>query len=128
MQYYKKDRLAVHLLRGMRGEDLAAAYLQERGYEIQHRNWRTGFYEIDIIATRERKIHFVEVKTRHSLAFGHPEEQVTRKKFRNLQKAAERYLEFYPFWSTTRIQYDILAITCLPGKPVEFFLSEDVYG
>jgi len=40
-------------------------------------------------------------------------------------KAAEAYLEKYPNWE--QIQYDILSITMIEGKPVEYFLIEDVY-
>lgn len=117
--------MAIHNLRGAEGEDLAVQYLQKSGYHIQHRNWRTSFYEIDIIATKENLIHFIEVKTRHSLTFGYPEEGVTKKKFRNLQKAAEFFLHLYPYWKY--IQFDILSITRLPERAPQFFLIEDVY-
>ncbi len=117
--------MALHNLRGLAGENMAEKYLQSSGYHIQHRNWRTSFYEIDIIAVKENTIHFVEVKTRHSLRYGHPEEQVTRKKFRNLQKAAEHFLHLYPYWKN--IQFDILSITILEGCTPEFLLIEDVF-
>jgi putative endonuclease len=125
MQYYKNERMAIHNLRGVAGEDAAVQYLQHIGYHVQHRNWRTSFYEIDIIAVKENVIHFIEVKTRHSLKYGYPEEQVSRKKFLNLKKAAEFYLSLNPYWK--RIQYDILSITRLYNKPDDFFLIEDVY-
>jgi putative endonuclease len=117
--------MALHNLRGMAGEDSAVQYLQGLGYQVQHRNWRTSFYELDIIAVKENVIHFIEVKTRHSLKYGHPEENVSRKKFMNLKKAAEYFLQLNPYWK--RIQFDILSITRLYGKPDEFFLVEDVY-
>ena len=117
--------MALHNLRGIAGEEAAAGYLQGMGYHIQHRNWRTSFYEIDIIAVKDNIIHFIEVKTRHSLKYGHPEEQVSRKKFLNLKKAAEYFLVLNPYWK--RIQFDILSITRLYGKEEEFLLIEDVY-
>lgn len=117
--------MAMHNLRGVAGEDAAVRYLQGTGFHVQHRNWRTSYYEIDIIAVKENIIHFVEVKTRHSLKFGHPEEHVSRKKLSNLKKAAEYYLSLNPYWK--RIQFDILSITRLYGKPEEFLLIEDVY-
>ena len=117
--------MAIHNIRGRIGEDLAAGYLNNLGFHIQQRNWRTSFYEIDIIAVKEQVLHFIEVKTRHSLRFGYPEENVTAKKLANIKKAATYYLQINPFWN--RIQFDILSITCLAGKPTECLLIEDVY-
>ena len=117
--------MAIHNLRGVAGEDAAVQYLQRLGYHVQHRNWRTSFYELDIIAVKDNIIHFIEVKTRHSLKYGHPEEQVSPRKFSNLKKAAEYYLTLNPYWK--RIQFDILSVTRLYGKPDEFLLIEDVY-
>lgn len=117
--------MALHNIRGKQGEDLAARYLQERDYHIQHRNWRHSHYEMDIIAVKEGVLHFIEVKTRHHLTYGYPEEQVSKKKFSNLKKTAAFFMELNPWWK--RIQFDILSITCIPGTPIEFFLIEDVY-
>lgn len=117
--------MAIHNLRGIAGEEAAVRHLQGMGYHIQHRNWRTSFYEIDIIAVKDNILHFIEVKTRHSLKYGYPEEQVSRKKFLNLKKAAEYFLTLNPYWK--RIQFDILSITRLHGKKEEYLLIEDVY-
>ena len=38
---------------GQKGEDAAARYLIENGFEILHRNWRSGRYELDITARRD---------------------------------------------------------------------------
>ena len=46
------------------GEKKAAQYLRLRGYRILERNWRSGKYEIDIIAATVKDLVFVEVKTR----------------------------------------------------------------
>ncbi|MBQ4539816.1 MAG: YraN family protein, partial [Alistipes sp.] len=35
---------------GRRGEDVAVEYLRSRGYMICAQNWRSGRYEIDIVA------------------------------------------------------------------------------
>lgn len=117
--------MAIHNIRGKEGEDIAAGYLQAHGFHIQHRNWQTSFYEIDVIAVKDNILHFIEVKTRHSLRFGHPEENVSKKKFDNMKKAAAHYISLNPCWK--RIQFDILSITRIKGKPDEFFLVEDVY-
>lgn len=117
--------MSRHVTRGREGEDLACSYLEKKGFEVQLRNWRCSHYEIDIIATRDGTVHFVEVKTRHSLDYGFPEESVSRKKFNNMTKAASLFLMRFPDF--LRIQYDIISILRLPGKPVEVLLFEDVY-
>ncbi|MCD2425879.1 YraN family protein [Niabella pedocola] len=116
--------MATHNQLGKHGEDLAAAYLTQSGYTILFQNWRYSHYEIDIIATKNNKLHFVEVKTRSSKEFGYPEESVTKKKFRYLQQAADEFLYQHP--GHYRIQYDIVSITFRAGQP-EFFLIEDVF-
>ncbi|MFM6926313.1 MAG: YraN family protein [Ferruginibacter sp.] len=117
--------MADHNLTGNTGEALAAIYLSEKGYHILHQNWRYGRWEVDIIAEKDSILHFVEVKTRRTRKFGHPEENVDRKKIQNLINAAEEYLYQQPQWK--RIQFDVLSITILKDEPVEYFLIEDVY-
>ncbi len=117
--------MASHNQTGTAGEKLAAAYFIQNGYTILHQNWRHSHWEVDIIAGKENVLHFIEVKTRRTKKFGHPEESVSKKKIQNLINAAEEYLYQYPEWK--RIQFDILSITILKDEPVEFFLIEDVY-
>ncbi len=109
----------------MEGEAIAVAWLLEQGFEILERNWRHAHLEIDIIAIKEERLHFVEVKARWSSSFGHPEEAVTRKKFRSLKRAADEYLFHHPHYPW--FQYDILAITLRRGLSPEIFLLEDVF-
>lgn len=49
--------------RGDAGEEVAATWLISKGYKIIERNHKRKWGEIDIVASRGRKIHFVEVKT-----------------------------------------------------------------
>lgn len=71
---------------GQQGEELAVQYLQEKGYTILHTNWRFKFIEIDIIASRNNTLHFIEVKTRRSTRYGQPEESVGIKKCNNSKR------------------------------------------
>ena len=116
--------MAQHNRTGYLGEEMAVKYLLDKGYCILHRNWRHKNWETDIIATKNSTLHFIEVKTRRTTTFGHPEEDVSRKKVKNLMGAAEEFLLLYPDWKL--IQFDILSITIEKNKQPEFFLIEDV--
>lgn len=110
---------------GNKGENIAANYLLQHGYIIVSRNWRHKHWEVDIIASRQNKLHFVEVKTRTSERFGKPEESIGRDKMKNLKNAAEEYLYQHPEWKY--IQFDVVAIILHYEEVREIFLIEDVY-
>lgn len=117
--------MASHNQTGLSGEDMAVKHLIEKGFEILQQNWRHSHWEVDIIAAKDGILHFIEVKTRKTKKFGHPEESVSKKKIQNLINAAEEYLYLHPQWQ--RIQFDILSISIIKNEPVEYFLIEDVY-
>ncbi|MGV3508061.1 MAG: YraN family protein, partial [Sphingobacteriaceae bacterium] len=66
--------MATHNLLGQRGEAIAKSYLETNDYEILDENWCHGKAEVDLIAYRDKRIIFVEVKTRTSTGFGQPED------------------------------------------------------
>lgn len=117
--------MILHTEKGKSGERLAEAYLIKKNFSIICSNWRFSRYEVDIIAEKNNILHFIEVKTRHSNKFGYPEQSVGRKKFRNLQKGAAAFLG--RFSRVMKIQFDILSITVLPGKEIEYYFIEDFY-
>ena len=110
---------------GNKGEDLAADYLLKHGYTLLHRNWRFRHWEVDIIASKGKFLHFFEIKTRTSDRYGKPEESMTKEKMMNLKNAAEEYQYLYPQWQY--LQFNVIAITLPYNRPPEFFLIEDVY-
>ena len=57
--------------------------------------------------------------------FGNPEDSVTKKKFKFLQKAVDEYLHMNP--GNKWIQYDILSITLYHDKEADYFFIEDVF-
>jgi putative endonuclease len=116
--------MASHLEIGKEGEKLAEVYLSERGYTMLHRNWRYGRYELDLIATKNEKLHFIEVKFRSYNHFGSPEDAVTKKKVKSLMQAIEQFLFLYPQYDDFRL--DVLSITQRSPDNVEYFLIEDV--
>jgi putative endonuclease len=117
--------MAVHNQLGKKGEEMAEQYLLQHGYVVLHRNWRHSHYEIDLIAIKNEVLHFVEVKLRSSKKFGLPEQNVKRKKFQSLLRAADEFLFQKPEYR--HVQYDILSINISFNEPPEFFLIEDVY-
>ena len=78
---------------GAFGEEVTVRYVTERGDEILDRNWRIREGEIDVISLSADGIfHFIEVKTRSSLAFGHPFEAINRDKAHRMQRLALGWL------------------------------------
>ncbi|MDI6845928.1 MAG: YraN family protein [Candidatus Saccharicenans sp.] len=77
---------------GLRGEEIAASYLEEKGYRILEKHFFFHHTEIDLIARDGHYLVFIEVKTRKSEDFGFPEEAMTERKKSHLRKAAEGYL------------------------------------
>ena len=80
---------------GRAGEDLAASYLEKKGYAILTRNWRVREGEIDIIADNGDVVAFVEVKWRRNTRFATPGESVTWKKRARLRRAASLWMAEY---------------------------------
>ncbi|MEJ7739531.1 MAG: YraN family protein [Chitinophagaceae bacterium] len=117
--------MALHNELGKYGEELGKLFFTERQFNILYVNWKYSYYEIDIIASKDQVLHFVEVKTRKSDRFGLPEESVDGKKLKKLMNAAEAFLYKYPEWK--RVQYDILSISFKAGNKPEFFFIEDVF-
>lgn len=80
----------------IKGEELAAKFLKEKGYKIIDRNFRKGYGEIDIIAIHKNTLVFVEVKTRTSNIYGTPFEAISYFKLKSLIKTVEFYKVLNP--------------------------------
>ena len=74
------------------GEKLAKNHLIRHGYKIIDANIKISYQEIDIIAQKGKRLIFIEVKTRTSLAFGSADTAMTAKKIGNLKKAILIYI------------------------------------
>lgn len=77
---------------GNEGEDLAAKFLTEKGYEVLERQWKCVYGEIDLVCKQNNEFVFVEVKSRNDDSYGFPEDAVTATKRRHLAACAEQYL------------------------------------
>jgi len=98
-----------HIQKGIAGENRACIFLEKVGYQILERNYRAGKGEIDIVASIDDCICFVEVKYRKNNKFGFPEVFVTEKKLRKIQETAEAYVIAHNWHG--RIRFDVVAIT-----------------
>lgn len=97
---------------GKFGEDRAADYLEGRGFTILARNWRSGHYELDIVAVDDDGIHFVEVRTRINPEIL-PQETVNSAKQRKVVEAAKRFLreEAYQKFSDFETFFDVVGVS-----------------
>jgi putative endonuclease len=74
------------------GEELAVKFLEEKGYIILDRNYRSRFGEIDIIAKYKDYYIFIEVKTRRFISYGRPAEAINSVKINRIMKTVNFYL------------------------------------
>ncbi len=93
---------------GKIGEQTACNYLLDKGYKILATNVVYNHKELDIIAKKDNKIIFVEVKTRSSLEFELPKEAVTIKKQKNIVSVADAYLQENNIEEES--QFDIISV------------------
>lgn len=73
---------------GRKAEAAARAYLEMRGFTIIEQNWRRPRCEIDIIATKDATVHFVEVKYRKNDDQGGGIEAITASKLKKMKLGA----------------------------------------
>jgi putative endonuclease len=88
-----RERLFSEKPLGLRGENVAARFLQRLGYKIVGRHVCLPSGELDLVAVDGRTIVFVEVKTRESDQHSRPDEAVTPDKQRRLTRLAVTYLK-----------------------------------
>jgi putative endonuclease len=98
---------------GRTGEALAGSFLKNKGYTILERNHHTPYGEIDLIASLDETIAFVEVKTRSSTRFGPPEISITPKKAEHMRNAAASYIQEHPELNADW-RIDLITIQLLP--------------
>ena len=100
--------MAKHNILGQKGEDLAKSYLILHGYKILAENWRYKHLEIDLIASIDNELCFVEVKTRKNRFFGEPEKALTIQKQKNILIAAQEYIDVYQI--DAEIRFDLITV------------------
>lgn len=113
--------MAKHNKTGEKGEIITSNFLVRKGFSIIDRNYRKKWGEIDIVAQKDNKIHFVEVKTVSRKSFNgkfpiennnyRAEDNMHPWKLERLSRAIQTYLlgkykEVEPAW-----QLDLATVT-----------------
>jgi putative endonuclease len=104
---------------GIIGESLAEAILINRGYYIIRKNYTCPYGEIDIIASKDKNLSFVEVKTRSTNMYGSPSEAVDRRKQRLIKNAAKYFLSSNKKYYEN-IDFQVIEVTANHIKNLEF--------
>ena len=104
---------------GKLGEDVACEYLISKGFKVLSRNYRKFFGELDIVAEKSKKLHFIEVKTvsregvenvNHETNGYRPEENVHPWKLKRLFKTIETYLAEKNISPEKEWVFDVIAV------------------
>lgn len=109
---------------GKRGEEIARAYLEKRGYKIVTANYRTKYGEIDLIARDGATLVFIEVKTRTQKKFGSPFDALTAGKCMNISRVALHYLLTHG-GTEQPARFDVVAVC--PGEDVEVEIVHNAF-
>jgi putative endonuclease len=94
---------------GKKGEDFAVCYLEQQGYQILERNFRSSHGEIDLVAVEGVFLVFVEVKNYSFHSFGPPVASIRREKKASIIQAAKTYL-FLKKIKDRFCRFDVLTI------------------
>ena len=94
---------------GHRGEQLALAHLQQRGYVILSTNWRCSYGELDIVARQGDTVVFVEVRTRYDEPTEAAFESINPRKQEKLTALAHLYLEAHDLEAASW-RIDVIAV------------------
>ncbi len=102
---------------GDKGEDIAAKYLQEKGYTLLQRNYRLRIGEIDLIAEKQGVLVFCEVKRSRFQGQSHPELRVNHDKQVKLARCAQAFIaDRSPSFESCR--FDVIAVKTQRGRNV----------
>lgn len=93
---------------GAWGEELAKNFLEEKGFRLVSRNYRSRYGEIDLIMENGQYLSFVEVKLRKSGAFAQAAEFVDERKQKKLRITAEFWLMENP--TELQPRFDVIEI------------------
>ena len=105
---------------GWRGEEIACAYLTDKGYRLVCRNYRLRYGEIDLVMYDADILVFVEVRSKTKFEHGTPLETVDYKKRRQIERMARHYLARNKISEDVRCRFDLVGVRfeCSEDKPL----------
>ncbi|MFK4434977.1 putative endonuclease [Paenibacillus sp. RC73] len=103
--------------KGALGEQAAASFLENLGYRIIERNWRCRSGEMDLIASREDILVFIEVRSRSSSNYGTPAESITARKITQVRQTAAVYLHMNGIGDVP-IRFDMISVRLIDETAV----------
>ena len=106
---------------GDRAEAKVREYLKKHGHKILEHNFKTKYYEIDIVSLKNHTLYFTEVKYRKNAEHGAPLEKVDLKKQKQMKFAAECYLKTHPAYGETECVLAAAAVTSPDFKIEDWF-------
>jgi putative endonuclease len=111
---------------GSWGEQLAADYLQNLGYEIVCRNFRCRYGELDLICRNGAIWCFVEVKARKTTQYGDGLQAITPLKQKHMRKVAWFFLNRQNAFDAAA-RFDIVAINYQSVLEYEICLVQNAF-
>lgn len=106
--------MAKHNILGREGEDIAAKYLEQKGYAVLDRDWHCGHKDLDLVVIKDNTIVFVEVKTRAGNEWGDPQDFITDRKIHRIVNSADAYLRFNQV--DMDVRFDVISIVAEGGE------------
>ncbi|MFP4011048.1 MAG: YraN family protein [Spirochaetaceae bacterium] len=94
--------------KGRGGEADAAAYLEQHGYRILQKNFRTPQGEVDIVAVQDDSVVFIEVKTWDRVPYEEVGLALSSRRRRRLRTASLEYLRRYPVFRSYARRFELL--------------------
>jgi len=91
-------KLALNSKVGVLGEEIAIKFLMKRGFSIIFQNYLKKWGEIDIVAKKGEKLHFIEVKSVSCEMLSHeaqdinPADNIHSGKLRRFGRVVQSYL------------------------------------
>jgi putative endonuclease len=109
--------MAEHNDLGRIGENIARTFLMKQGFSVLETNYRTRYGEIDIVVKKDKKLHFIEVKSvkvrdfknLHTLQV-RPEDNLTHAKWSKFDISVETYLRHRNVTQETLWQIDLACV------------------
>ena len=102
------------------GENVAVKFLMKHGFEVLERNYTKKWGEIDIVAQKDGRFHFVEVKSvskpnlddinHETLDEYHPEDNMHPWKLKRLSRTVQTYLLSKQIPEEKEWQVDLLVV------------------